>query len=153
MRISLSTAPDTLLRFSGRVLRSLGEGVNGSIHKQKNKGRVAAFTGLDGASFNHRTAQSSRVLLRATKREADGLSFYEFDHLDGDVDMIAALKELLAEDRRRPEGEKIVFRPDHGHRMLDDIAYGKRTNLGYTAIGRLRGLAELRGAIRALEHD
>jgi mannonate dehydratase len=83
---------------------------------------------LDGASFNHRTAQSSRVLLRATKREADGLSFYEFDHLDGDVDMIAALKELLAEDRRRPEGEKIVFRPDHGHRMLDDLAAGKRTN-------------------------
>ncbi|MBA3517211.1 MAG: mannonate dehydratase [Rhizobiales bacterium] len=90
--------------------------------------------------------------LRATKREADGLSFYESDHLDGDVDMIAVLKELLAEDHRRTEGEKIVFRPDHGHRMLDDLAPAKRTNPGYTAIGRLRGLAELRGAIRALEH-
>jgi mannonate dehydratase len=90
--------------------------------------------------------------LRATRREADGLSFYESDHLEGDVDMIAVLKELLAEDRRRPEGQKIVFRPDHGHRMLDDLAATKRTNPGYTAIGRLRGLAELRGAIRALEH-
>ena len=89
--------------------------------------------------------------LRATRREPDG-SFYESDHLDGDVDMIAVLKVLLEEDRHRPEGEKIVFRPDHGHRMLDDLAATKRTNPGYTAIGRLRGLAELRGAMRALEH-
>jgi mannonate dehydratase len=88
--------------------------------------------------------------LRATRREPDG-SFYESDHLDGDVDMIAVLRALLEEDRRRPQGEKIVFRPDHGHRMLDDLAATKRTNPGYTAIGRLRGLAELRGAIRALE--
>lgn len=88
--------------------------------------------------------------LRATRREPDG-SFYESDHLDGDVDMVAVLKALLAEDRARPEGKKIVFRSDHGHRMLDDLAAAKRTNPGYTAIGRLRGLAELRGAIRALE--
>ena len=90
--------------------------------------------------------------LRATKRDADGLSFVESDHLDGDVDMIAVLKALLEENRRRSAGEKIVFRPDHGHRMLDDLADTKRTNPGYTAIGRLRGLAELRGAIRAIEH-
>ncbi len=90
--------------------------------------------------------------LRATKREADGLSFFEADHLDGDVDMIAVLKALLAENRRRSAGNQIVFRPDHGHRMLDDLAETKRTNPGYTAIGRLRGLAELRGAIRAIEH-
>jgi mannonate dehydratase len=90
--------------------------------------------------------------LRATRREADGLSFYEADHLDGDVDMIAVLKALLAENRRRSAGNGIVFRPDHGHRMLDDLAETKRTNPGYTAIGRLRGLAELRGAIRAIEH-
>jgi mannonate dehydratase len=89
--------------------------------------------------------------LRATRREPDG-SFYESDHLEGDVDMVAVLKALLEEDRRRPERDKIVFRPDHGHRMLDDLAATKRTNPGYTAIGRLRGLAELRGALRALEH-
>jgi mannonate dehydratase len=66
--------------------------------------------------------------------------------------MIAVLKALLAEDRRRPGDRKIVFRPDHGHRMLDDLAATRRTNPGYTAIGRLKGLAELRGAIRALDH-
>jgi mannonate dehydratase len=91
--------------------------------------------------------------LRATKREADGLSFFESDHLDGDVDMIAVLKALLVENRKRSASNKIVFRPDHGHRMLDDLAETKRTNPGYTAIGRLRGLAELRGAIRAIEHE
>ncbi|MEJ1161088.1 mannonate dehydratase [Prosthecomicrobium sp. N25] len=88
--------------------------------------------------------------LRATKGEPDG-SFYESDHLDGDVDMVAVVRALLEEDRRRPEGEKIVFRPDHGHRMLDDLQATKRTNPGYTAIGRLRGLAELRGVMRALD--
>lgn len=90
--------------------------------------------------------------LRATRREADGLSFYESDHLDGDVDMIAVLKVLLAENARRGKAERILFRPDHGHRMLDDLAPDKRVTPGYTAIGRLRGLAELRGAIRALRH-
>jgi mannonate dehydratase len=86
--------------------------------------------------------------LRSTRREADG-SFYESDHLDGDFDMIAVLRELLAEDRRRPPDQKIPFRPDHGHQMLDDL--NKTTNPGYSAIGRLKGLAELRGAIMALE--
>ena len=81
-----------------------------------------------------------------------GLSFFESDHLDGDVDMIAVLKALLTENRKRSSADQIVFRPDHGHRMLDDLAATKRTNPGYTAIGRLRGLAELRGAIRAIEH-
>jgi mannonate dehydratase len=90
--------------------------------------------------------------LRATKREADGLSFFEADHLDGDVDMVGVLGKLLAENARREAGDEIVFRPDHGHRMLDDLAATKRTNPGYTAIGRLRGLAELRGVIRALEY-
>ena len=87
--------------------------------------------------------------LRATRR--DGLSFHEADHFDGDVDMVAVLSVLLAEDRRRPEAERIPFRPDHGHRMLGDLEAGRPTNPGYTAAGRMKGLAELRGAIRALE--
>jgi mannonate dehydratase len=88
------------------------------------------------------------VHLRATRREADG-SFYEADHLGGDVDMIAVLELLLEENRQRDEKRRIPFRPDHGHRMLDDLR--KVTSPGYSAIGRLKGLAELRGAIRALE--
>jgi mannonate dehydratase len=86
--------------------------------------------------------------LRATKREADPRSFHESDHLGGDVDMVAVLKELVAEDRRRAPADTIVFRSDHGHRMLDDL--DKRTTPGYPAIGRLRGLAELRGILYAL---
>jgi mannonate dehydratase len=86
--------------------------------------------------------------LRATKREADPRSFHESEHLGGDVDMVAVLKELVAEDRRRAPDETIVFRSDHGHRMLDDL--DKKTTPGYPAIGRLRGLAELRGILFAL---
>jgi mannonate dehydratase len=86
--------------------------------------------------------------LRSTRREADE-SFHEADHLDGDVDMIAVLAALIDEDKTRAPHEKIPFRPDHGHRMLDDL--NKRTNPGYSAIGRLKGLAELRGAIKAIE--
>lgn len=89
--------------------------------------------------------------LRATKRDTDGLSFHEADHLDGDVDMVAVIAALLAEDRRRPRDSTIPFRPDHGHRMLDDLDPNRRVNPGYTAIGRLKGLAELRGVMRALE--
>lgn len=88
------------------------------------------------------------IHLRATSREADG-SFYEADHLDGDVDMYGVMRALVEEQiKREKEGRKdlkMPFRPDHGHRMLDDLSATKRTNPGYTAIGRLRGLAELRG--------
>lgn len=91
------------------------------------------------------------VHLRATKREANPLSFHEADHLAGDVDMVSVLRVLLAENTRRGAGADagIPFRPDHGHRMLDDL--NKRTNPGYSAIGRLKGLAELRGVITALQ--
>ena len=87
------------------------------------------------------------VHLRATKREGDGLSFHEADHLDGDVDMVAVIGKLLKEERRR--GSQLPFRPDHGHRMLDDL--NKQAAPGYSAIGRLKGLAELRGVIRTLD--
>lgn len=88
--------------------------------------------------------------LRATRREADPRSFHESAHLDGDVDMVAVLRELVAEDRRREGGHTIVFRSDHGHRMLDDL--NKTVTPGYPATGRMRGLAELRGILHALGH-
>ncbi len=87
--------------------------------------------------------------LRATKRDPDGLSFHEADHLDGDVDMVAVMRALLEANAARPADDAIVFRPDHGHRMLDDLR--KEITPGYTAIGRLKGLAELRGVMRALQ--
>ncbi len=90
--------------------------------------------------------------LRNVAHEEDG-SFHESEHLDGDVDMVGVVAALLSEERRRTaEGRAdavIPMRPDHGHQILDDI--GKRVNPGYSAIGRLKGLAELRGVMRAVE--
>ena len=79
-------------------------------------------------------------------------AFFEDDHLEGGVDMVGLVSVLLKEEaRRRAEGrmdQVIPMRPDHGHLLLDDI--GKQTNPGYSAIGRLKGLAELRGVARAV---
>ena len=84
--------------------------------------------------------------LRNVTIESDGV-FYEADHLDGGTDMVAVVDRLLKEERRRQR--EIPMRPDHGHLMGDDD--GKRSNPGYSYIGRLKGLAELRGVMRALE--
>lgn len=85
--------------------------------------------------------------LRSVKKDEKG-NFYEADHLDGDVDMVALMDFIVKENQLRKT--PIPFRPDHGHKILDDI--GKDTNPGYSAIGRLKGLAELRGIEKALTH-
>lgn len=88
--------------------------------------------------------------LRNTTHEPDG-SFTESEHLGGDSDMVGIILGLVAEEkRRRDEGRadaEIPMRPDHGHLLIDDI--GKKTNPGYSCIGRLKGLAEIRGVMAA----
>jgi len=94
--------------------------------------------------------------LRNVKRDSAALvgSFYEAEHLAGDTDMVALIAAAIAEERRRKAAgrpdHQIPMRPDHGQDIVDDL--NRRSQPGYPTIGRLKGLAELRGVMRALEH-
>lgn len=109
---------------------------------------ICFCTGSLGAGQNNNLPEIAQAVkhrvhfahFRNVRKDKDG-NFFEADHLDGDVDMAAVLKIFIDENQLRTKA--IPFRPDHGHQMLDDLH--KVTNPGYSAIGRLRGLAEIRG--------
>lgn len=121
-----------------------------SSHANDVEGMAAEFAGR--VHFLH---------LRNVAKHGSHGSFTESDHLTGDVDMHAIMRTFVLEQERRAKAGQadcaIPFRPDHGHLMLDDLAGNKRTNPGYSAIGRLRGLAELRGLqegiVRSIEAE
>ena len=116
-------------------------------------GSLGSSTGNDVVAIARRFASRIHFAhLRNVANEPDG-SFMEADHLDGDTDMVALLEVLLAEQgRRKVAGDprwRIPMRPDHGHELLGDI--GQTGHFpGYSATGRLKGLAELRGVMRAV---
>lgn len=93
------------------------------------------------------------VHLRQVTREPDG-SFYEAEHLEGSSDMVGVIRALMEEEARRKRSARLDFeipmRPDHGHLLANDI--GKKVNPGYSLIGRMKGLAELRGVMRSLRY-
>jgi mannonate dehydratase len=140
-----STADDTR-----KLLKAVNVRANG----------VTLCTGSYGANPNNDLVAMTKEFaprihfahLRNTTHEPDG-SFYEAEHLDGDTDMVSVVAALLDEEtRRKNEGRsdaEIPMRPDHGHQIVDDI--GKNVNPGYSCIGRLKGLAELRGVMRTVE--
>ena len=115
-------------------------------------GSLGAGASNDVSAMARRFADRTHfVHLRNVRKEADG-SFEEAEHLAGDTDMFAVVEAFLREQaRRRDAGDpiwRLPFRPDHGHELLDDV--GKRSFPGYSAIGRLKGLAELRGLMTGI---
>ncbi|WP_062077178.1 mannonate dehydratase [Demequina globuliformis] len=89
--------------------------------------------------------------LRSTRREADQESFHEAVHIDGDIDIVGVVRELVSEERRRGDaGPRISIRSDHGHRILDDLH--RASAPGYPLIGRMKGLAEVRGVELAVNY-
>ena len=131
-----------------RIVKNI-EDLEYIINAVPNKSNGICFcTGSLGANPNNNLPEMVKKLgsrihfthLRNVKKDTEG-NFYEDDHLGGDNDMYAVLKELLIIQQKVPN--QISFRPDHGHQMIDDLK--KVTNPGYSCIGRLRGLAEIRG--------
>ena len=134
-----------------------------NVHPSKANG-ITFCTGSLGTSFeNDLPGMVSRLgkhihffHLRNVTREQESIptSFYEDEHLSGNSDMIQIISEIIREEnRRKAEGREdwsIPMRPDHGQNILDD--HGRNAMPGYPAIGRLKGLAELRGVFKALEH-
>jgi mannonate dehydratase len=140
----VSTADD--LDFIVKAVDSLANGITLCT------GSLGACDGNDLPAIARRFAPKVFFAhLRNVTKEPDG-SFVEADHLGGDVDIVAVVEALLREQQRRRESGmadwRIPFRPDHGHELLDD---GRRkTHPGYPLVGRLRGLAELRGVMTAV---
>lgn len=131
----ITSAVDTAANGITLCTGSLGAGVQND---------VPAIT-------RHCAARIHFVHLRNVAKEADG-SFMEAEHLAGDTDMVSVVEALLSEQGRRRDGGdpnwRMPFRPDHGHELLDDV--GKKSFPGYSAIGRLKGLAEIRGVMTAV---
>ena len=120
-------------------------------------GSLGARPDNDLPGMMHRLGDRVHFLhLRNVRREGDGIrgSFYEAEHLGGETDMVALIAAVVAEERRRRATGRadasIPFRPDHGQDILDDLK--RQAQPGYPAIGRLKGLAELRGIMTALTH-